>query len=66
VRATGSIFSDAVLVNATVGNFPTVRLAFAWTRAENTPIILGQVNFFAEFDVCFFKSRHEFQVMPKR
>jgi hypothetical protein len=53
----------AVLVDGRVGNFPPVRLAFAWTRFEQCPVILGQINFFAEFDVCFFKSRHESQII---
>lgn len=43
----------------------SVRLAFAWARAENIPVILGQTNFFMEFDVCFYRSRMEFDVNPK-
>ena len=55
-----------VIVSATVGHFPPVRLAFAWTRADNVPLVLGQVNFFAEFDVCFFRARRTFEVRLKR
>ena len=40
-------------------------LAFAWARAENIPVILGQTNFFMEFDVCFYRSKMEFDVNPK-
>lgn len=54
-----------LLLTATVANFPPVTLAFAWTRAEDVPLILGQVNFFAEFEVCFFRSRKLFSVAPK-
>ena len=43
----------------------SVRLAFAWARAENIPVILGQTNFFMEFDVCFYRSKLEFDVNPK-
>lgn len=43
----------------------SVRLAFAWARAENIPVILGQTNFFMEFDVCFYRSKIEFDVNPK-
>lgn len=39
-----------------------VRLAFAWTRAENVPVIFGQMNFFLAFDVCFFRSQGIFDV----
>ncbi len=53
-----------VVLNAVVDFFAPVRLAFAWTRAENAPLILGQVNFFMEFDVCFFRARGLFEVQP--
>lgn len=54
-----------VLMTATVGDMAPVRLAFAWTQAENVRLILGQANFFAEFDVCFFRARQEFEIKPK-
>jgi hypothetical protein len=54
-----------VVVMAVVGPFPPVRLVFAWTQAEDAPLILGQANFFMEFDVCFFRSRSVFEVKPK-
>jgi hypothetical protein len=56
----------AVVVNVRVSSFPTVDLAFAWTQATNVPLILGQANFFFEFDVCFFRARSEFEVRPKQ
>ena len=55
----------AQLVEAVVGRFPSVRLAFAWCRTEDVPLALGQTNFFMEFDVCFFRSRMEFAIAPK-
>ena len=54
-----------IVLDTIVGALPTVRLAFAWTRAEHVPLILGQVNFFAQFDVCFFRSRALFEVKPR-
>jgi hypothetical protein len=54
-----------VLVQATVGQFEPVQLVFAWTQAANVPLILGQVNFFMEFDVCFYRSQLESAVSPK-
>ncbi|OIP72171.1 MAG: hypothetical protein AUK48_11415 [Oscillatoriales cyanobacterium CG2_30_44_21] len=56
----------AVVVDAQVSSFSTVNLAFAWTQAPNVPLILGQANFFFEFDVCFFRASSEFEVCPKR
>jgi hypothetical protein len=54
-----------VLAQAIVGQFEPVQLVFAWTQATNVPLILGQVNFFMEFDVCFYRSQLEFAVNPK-
>ena len=54
-----------LLVFALVGSFQPVRLAFAWTEAEHVPLLLGQVNFFMEFNVCFYRSQLAFEVTPK-
>jgi Aspartyl protease len=54
-----------VLAQAIVGQFEPLQLVFAWTQATNVPLILGQVNFFMEFDVCFYRSQLEFAVSPK-
>ncbi len=56
----------AVVVEAQISSFSKVNLAFAWTKAPDVPLILGQANFFFEFDVCFFRARSEFEVCPKR
>lgn len=55
-----------LIVSVSFGPFASTRLAFAWTRAEAVPLILGQVNFFMEFDVCFYRSQEAFDVQPKR
>jgi hypothetical protein len=41
------------------------QLAFAWTQADDIPLILGQVNFFMEFDVCFYRAQRAFDVRPR-
>ncbi|MDZ8056249.1 MAG: hypothetical protein RMX68_012900 [Aulosira sp. ZfuVER01] len=51
---------------AEIAEFAPVRLAFAWVRSSNAPLILGQTNFFLEFDVCFYRSKLEFEVKPKQ
>jgi hypothetical protein len=60
-----SVEARVVVLSAVVGSFPPVRLAFAWAGTDNISVILGQVNFFLEFDVCFFRSRGLFEVRPK-
>lgn len=55
----------ALLLDVVVGELGPVKLAFAWTRSDEAPLILGQVNFFMEFDVCFYRHRQFFEVRPK-
>lgn len=50
---------------AQIGEFLPTELVFAWARNSNVPMILGQTNFFLEFDVCFYRSTSEFEVKPK-
>lgn len=59
-----SVEARVVVLSAVVGSSPSVRLAFAWARTDAVPVILGQVNFFMEFDVCFYRSRGLFEVRP--
>ena len=54
-----------LFATADVEGCGSARLAFAWARSENIPVILGQTNFFMEFDVCFYRSKMEFDVNPK-
>ena len=68
VHLTGSLArlpARGVIVSGQVASFPPVDFAFAWTQATDVPMILGQVNFFMEFDVCFFRSQAAFEINPK-
>ncbi len=60
-----SVDARIVVLSAVVGSFPPVRLAWAWAQTDTVSVILGQVNFFMEFDVCFFRSQGWFDVRPK-
>jgi hypothetical protein len=60
-----SVEARVVVLSAVVGIYPPVRLAFAWANTDAVSVILGQVNFFLEFDICFFRSRDLFDVRPK-
>lgn len=57
--------AKALIVSAAVGRYDPVRLAFAWTQSDRVPLILGQVNFFIEFDVCFFRAQLAFELRRK-
>ena len=56
--------AKAILLEATVRRTYTVHLAFAWTNQQSSKLILGQMNFFAAFDVCFYHARRFFEVSP--
>jgi hypothetical protein len=56
--------AKSVFLTGTVGNFAPVSLAFAWSQSPDARLLLGQVNFLAEFDVCFFRSRGVFELQP--
>ncbi|MGB3649950.1 MAG: hypothetical protein WBA41_01885 [Rivularia sp. (in: cyanobacteria)] len=69
LRLAGNLSNQTAIplfTTAQIGNFTPVQLAFAWVRSANTPLILGQTNFLLEFDVCFYRSKFEFEVNPKQ
>ncbi len=51
-----------LVCEALVGGFSLRRLAFAWSRSDAVPVLLGQVNFLLEFDVCVSRSGQWFDV----
>jgi len=52
-----------LFVHVQIGNLEAVRLAFSWAQASQIPLILGQTNFFREFDVCFQRSRCTIEII---
>lgn len=54
-----------IFVNVLIEGCPLTELAFAWTKADSIPLLLGQTNFFMEFDVFFSRSAMFFEVTPK-
>ena len=68
VGSLGSVEARALIVTATYAQLTSdvpVRLVFAWTRAEDMPVIFGQINFFLAFDVCFYRAQEIFEVRPR-
>ena len=68
LRLAGSLGNQTAIplfAMAEIDGLPTVKLAFAWIKRNDTPLILGQTNFFMEFDVCFYRSKFEFEVKPR-
>jgi hypothetical protein len=60
-----SIEARGLLISAQISNFSPVQLVFAWSLSDDVPLLLGRMNFFLEFDVCFYRSRLMFEIRPK-
>ena len=54
--------AKGIILLAEIQGFNPVTLAFAWTQAQNIPLLLGRVNFFQTFDVCFYASQFMFEL----
>lgn len=57
--------AKGLVLSAQIGIFPPVRLVFAWSLTDNVPLLLGRMNFFLEFDVCFYRSQMAFELRSK-
>ncbi len=69
VTLTGNLGNQearALLAEAKIADFPPVRLVFAWSKSDLVPLLLGQVNFFDVFDVCFHRSGRVFEIKAPR
>lgn len=60
-----AVEARGLVIPTQIGNFEPVRLVFAWSRSDDAPLLLGRMNFFLEFDVCFYRSQLTFEVRPK-
>jgi len=57
----------AVLLNVQITNVQPTQLAFAWVSRPTSEVrtLLGQINFFQEFDIHFYGNQQFFDVEPK-
>jgi hypothetical protein len=62
VRGSGGM---PVLVSIKLADYEPVDLIFAWTKRNDVPLILGQVDFFMSFKVCFERYNLEFEITPR-
>lgn len=60
-----TVESVGVFANVQVEDLAPVNLVFAWAKTDDIPMILGQTNFFLEFNVCFFRSQMLFEIRRK-
>lgn len=57
--------AKGLVVSAQIASSAPVRLVFAWSLTDDVPLLLGRMNFFLEFDVCFYRSQMAFELSPK-
>lgn len=57
--------THAIGVMTRIGDFAPHPLLFAWTQSKQAPVILGLVDFFMEFNVCFFASEGVIEIAPR-
>ena len=54
-----------IVLPTQIGKSSLVDLVFAWISVDIGPVILGQMNFFKEFNVCFLGSDDAFELARK-
>ena len=54
-----------LVLETRIAEFKPTNMVFAWTKSNDVRLILGQINFFAEFDACFFRSQGFFEIELK-
>ena len=52
-------------VELIIATLPPVSQIVLWAENDSVPVILGQTNFFLEFDVCFFRARSLLEIRPR-
>lgn len=61
----GNFDARGIALQTKISDFKKINLVSAWTKSDDVRLLLGQVNFFSEFDVCFFRSQGFFEIKPK-
>ena len=67
IQLTGNLSNQSAMpffARAEISDFTPVELLFAWVGSVHAPLILGQTNFFRKFDICFYRSKLEFEIKP--
>jgi hypothetical protein len=57
--------AKGLVVSAAIAQFSPILLAFAWAESMDIPVILGHMNFFAEFNACFYRHALAFEICPR-
>lgn len=58
----GELETKKLVADLVIGPWRPLRILFGWTRANDVPVLLGQLNFFHLVDICFYRSRELVQL----
>lgn len=58
----GEFETKKLVADLVIGTWHPLRILFGWTRANDVPVVLGQLNFFYLVDICFYRSRELVQL----
>lgn len=56
----------AIVLKTIALSFEPLEIAFAWAENDGPRLILGQINFFQNFRICFFRRDSAFSIRPER
>ncbi|WP_133793915.1 hypothetical protein [Prosthecobacter fusiformis] len=51
-----------IRLSIAIPGFSPHPMSFAWSKSDNIPVILGQMNFFQFYDVTFHGSQRSFEI----
>jgi len=60
----GGRSAKVLAVDLTFGPFGPLSQLFAWSSANDTPVLFGQITFFLNFDVFFCRAQSYFEIQP--
>ena len=53
----GEFETKKLVADLVIGAWRPLRIIFGWTRSNDVPLFLGQLNFFHLVEICFYRSR---------
>jgi gag-polyprotein putative aspartyl protease len=62
----GKASARTFTLNCTVTGLEATPLEVNWSMLEDVPVILGQIDFFAQFDVCFSYAENEISIRTRK
>lgn len=67
IKLTGNLANypaQPVIILGEIGEYKPVRLSFAWSQTDSVPLILGNTNFFDQFEILFYRNEGKIEIKP--